>query len=218
MSGHQYLKFCLSSGLINETTFSFDVALMVLKKVTKNVRAHAEHRHVHHHHSHHVHSQGGGDMSESESETDSYSSFDSEASAEELDDESDDEEKSSKKKEYDKEYFKNPDGSPLDLKTANVHASEYTLLFPHFIECVVRLILLRYQPVVSKAVVDAWVKEKDEFAKNFGDDRGSIDGRRYSRATRGDDKSASSIPGIPNARSVAPRMSMRRVSNFSSDR
>ena len=52
MSGHQYLTFCLSSGLINETTFSYDKALMVLKKVTKNVRAHAEH-HVRHHHSHH---------------------------------------------------------------------------------------------------------------------------------------------------------------------
>ena len=152
-------------------------------------------------------------QSESESETDSYSSFDSEASASEYGDESDQEKISNK--EYDTNHFKNPDGSQLDLKTANVHASEYTLLFPHFIECVVRLILLRYQPVVSQNIVDAWMKEQEEFAKalNRGGDSvggGSIDNRRYSRAGREEH------PSAPTERS-ARRTVMRRVSNISID-
>ena len=85
-----------------------------------------------------------------------------------------------------------------------MHASEFTLLFPHFIECVIRLILLRYEPVVPQAVVDDWKRGQEDYQKYYGGGRndgggdgaypesgGSFDSRRMSRA------SSSAEPQVP---------------------
>ncbi|GMH85354.1 hypothetical protein TL16_g10203 [Triparma laevis f. inornata] len=197
MTGVQYLEFCTASGLIDPKyrNFGYETALDVLKKVTKNVRLHMAKQSSHHHHSHHVHHGGGGEGdSDSESETDSFSSFDSEASEDEFGDEDDDDdEEVGKDKEF--EELVKAEGETLDIDRASVRASEYTLLFPHFIECIVRLILLRYEPVVPKEIVETWKRDQEDYMNTMrggGDGGGdgyaesvsSIDSRRMSRASR----------------------------------
>jgi len=185
LTGSQFIAACLESGIITKK-YGLDNALNTLKHVTRKIKAHENKLNKHHHHSHHHEQQqqeqaegesenvsmeamlarldlecqeDESDSISSESESDSYSSFDSESQsdseqeyvAEDIGDIEDD-----------IEGYK-LEGGATDLTQAYVFASEYTLLFPHFVECMMRIILFRYGPVVPKEILENWKRDQEEW-------------------------------------------------------
>ena len=169
---------------------------------------------------------GDGDSSsstksDSETESDSCTSFDSDSDDDESDEDSDEEEdKNSRDRDFEQ---------ITSLPAAYVFASEYSLLFPQFVECTLRIISNRYGPVVPKEIIDKWIKDQEEYNTyqvfgrgegGIGDEDGSpSDMRRKSRIHLGgmsDKGSALGGPQPPQRRhggfSPLSRGVIRRVS------
>ncbi len=117
----------------------------------------------------------------SPSESDSYSSFDSENSDESEDDEGEG---------FDESELEWNDGTHLTLENAYVHASHHSLLFPHFVECVVRLIFLRYGAVVPQPVLDSWRQDQEDYERYYGGEGGHNLRGDYEESTAGSETSA----------------------------
>ena len=257
LTGSQFIAACLESGVIT-TEYGIDHALDALKHVGRKIKAHENklNSHHHHHHSHHQAVQvegiggeeGGGyssvkamlrnvdteseeeeeESDNSESESDSYSSFNSES-------------QSDSEHEYDAEDLEEEVGVEdklgegfkfiglTALSQAYVLASEYTLLFPHFVECIMRVSLARYGPVVPKEILESWKKDQEEWkniSKTEGEDDGADDGlggiagrglkgRRRTRARIAGMDGPGGGPQPPGGRNRGGGLADRKWSNVS---
>ena len=231
MTGSQFIAACLESGAITMEfgiDHALDALKHVARGIKAHENKLNQHHHHHHHaHLHKVESSGGreegrgthlsveamlrkvdtesereiSESSESSesSDSDSYSSFNSES-------------QSDSEHEYDAEDLEEELGvedkledfklsGVTGLSQAYVFASEYTLLFPHFVECITRVILARYGPVVPNEVLERFKKDQEEWnniSNREGDDDNGDDGLGgiAGRGLRGRRRTKARIPGM----------------------